>query len=278
MNSKRSVAQGWLPRGREQAHSGSVSACATIPAMQPEQFTYPSLSEPLVEAYGGAFECAFVVLHPFIRVPAELCWSATHRYPGDAEIAAHGEKVAWTEVADRTGLKSCARINQALLTSIGSLDDHVADPAACGDLQRCLQSEPIWMPTEGRFEPLLEPDFFHVFAEAAAEELIFVPEFPNTDPVVRLPLAGLRDGTRQNSKRGFPARGSLLAPDHSFLFTVDWDSFFTLFYGSRAFVARVAAGLNLEGFFATPNTEHAWYNYSFGCATVTLSPEHWQTV
>jgi hypothetical protein len=34
--------------------------------------------------------------------------------------------------------------------------------------------------------------------------------------------------------------------------------------------------LNLEGFFATPNTEHAWFNYSMGCATVTLSPEHWQ--
>ena len=96
--------------------------------------------------------------------------------------------------------------------------------------------------------------------------------------MVRLAIAGLRDGTNSIPEGQFPARGTLLAPDHSFLFTVDWDSFFTLFYGSRSFVARVAAGLNLEGFFATPNTEHAWYNYSFGCATVTLSPEHWQTV
>ena len=99
-----------------------------------------------------------------------------------------------------------------------------------------------------------------------------------SDPVARLALASLRDGANLIPEGSFPARGTLLAPDHSFLFTVDWDSFFTLFYGPRAFVARVAAGLNLEGFFATPNTEHAWYNYSFGCATVTLSPEHWQTV
>ncbi len=246
--------------------------CAKIPAVQPEQFTYPSLSEPLVEAYGGAFECVFVVLHPFVRVPAELAWSVTHRYPSDAEIAARGAKVPWTEVAASTSLKSCARINQALLTSIGSLEDHVADPAGRGELQRFLESQPIWMPTEGRFEPLLQPDSLHIFAEAGAQELIFVPEFTNSDPVVRLPIAGLRNG-----ETPFPARGTLLAPDHSFLFTVDWDSFFTLFYGARSFVARVAAGLNLEGFFATPNTEHAWYNYSFGCATVTLSPEHWQT-
>jgi len=152
-----------------------------------------------------------------------------------------------------------------------------ADPAGRDDLQRFLESQPIWMPTEGRFEPLLQSDFLHVFAEAGADELIFVPEFPNSDPVVRSALAGLRDGTNLIPEGPFPARGTLLAPDHSFLLTVDWDSFFTLFYGARSFVARVAAGLNLEGFFATPNTEHAWYNYSFGCATVTLSPEHWQT-
>jgi hypothetical protein len=240
--------------------------------VQPEQFTYPSLSSPLVEAYGGEFECVFVVLHPFVRVPAELGWSATHRYPSDAEIASCGEKVAWTEVAERTSLKSCARMNQALLTSIGSLTDHLADPAGRDGLQRFLESQPIWMPTEGRFEPLLQPDFLHVFAEAGADELIFVPEFPNSDPVVRLSVAGLIGGSIP-----FPTRGTLLAPDHSFLLTVDWDSFFTLFYGARSFVARVAAGLNIEGFFATANTEHAWFNYSFGCATVTLSPEHWQT-
>ena len=240
--------------------------------MQPEQFTYPSYSEPLLEAYGAAFECVFVLLHPFVRVPLELAWSAKHQYPTDVEVAARGAKVPWMKIAAETSLKSCARINQALLTSIGSLADHLADPAARDQLQRFLESEPIWMPVEGRFEPLLQPDFLHVFAEARAKELIFVPEFPNCDPVVRLPLTSLRDGSIP-----FPTRGTLLAPDYSFLFNVDWDSFFTLFYGARSFVERVAAALNLEGFFASPNTEHAWYNYSFGCATVTLSPEHWQT-
>ena len=182
--------------------------------MQPEQFTYPSYTEPLVEAYGGAFECVFVVLHPFVCVPAELGWSATRQYPSDAEIAAHGAKVRWTEVAAATGLNSCARVNQALLTSIGSLDDYLADPAGRDKLKNFLASQPIWMPVEGRFEPLLHPDFLHVFAEAGMDELLFVPEFPNSEPVTRLPLAGLRSGAV-----AFPARGSLLAPDHSFLFT-----------------------------------------------------------
>lgn len=240
--------------------------------MGPEEFTYPLYTEPLLEAYGGIFECVLVVLHPFVRVPAELAWSARRQYPSDLEILTQGKKVSWTEVAAATGLKTCARINQALLTSIGSLTDHLADAAGRDALQEYLGTEPVWMPTEGRFEPILHPDILHTFATAGADELIFVPEFLNSDPVAAMPIADLYRGAIP-----FPARGTLLAPDHSFLFTVDWDSFFTLFYGSRALVTRVASGLKLEGFFATPTTEHGWYNYSFGCATVTLSPEHWQT-
>ncbi len=240
--------------------------------MESEQFTYPPYSDPLVEAYGGLSESVVIVLHPFIRVPQELAWSATQHYPGDAQILAHGSKCTWSEIAAHTHLASCARVNQALLTSIGSLADHLADPAARDELQGFLESPPVWMPTEGRFEPLLHSDILQVFTAAGVSELTFVPEFPQSDPVVTLPIADLRSGAMP-----FPVRGTLLAPDYSFLFTVDWDSFFILFYGSHSFIAGVAAALDLEGFFATPNTEHAWFNFSYGCATVTLSPEHWQT-
>jgi len=247
-----------------------ASACYSS-LVQPREFTYPPYATPLIEAYGGLFESVFLVLHPFLRVPPTLAWGVTGQYPEDAQIIAHGAKCAWSEVSAHTGLNSCARINQALLTSIGSLTDHLADPAARDALNRFLQSQPVWMPVEGRFEPLLQADLLQAFVAANARELVFVPEFPTTDPVVTFPIVDLATHSVP-----FPTRGTLLAPDRSFLFTVDWDSFFTLFYGSRSFITRVASALNLEGFFATPNTEHAWYNYSFGCATVTLSPEHWQ--
>jgi hypothetical protein len=73
-------------------------------------------------------------------------------------------------------------------------------------------------------------------------------------------------------------RCPLMPGDGSFLFTVDWDSFFTLFYGPRKFLTDFARQRNLEGFFAYPKMEHFWFNYSMGCATVTISPEHWPPV
>jgi hypothetical protein len=235
-----------------------------------ERFIYPPYDAPLMGAYGGLFESLYIVLHPFVRVPDPLAWKATKHYPGDEQIMRLGAKCPWAYVAAHTELHACAKLNQALLTSIRSIKDEFCDYRACDALESFVQSESIWMPAEGRFEPLLQLDFLDAFEAGGQEELIFVPEFPSIDPVQRLNVQRLRD--HENS---FPERGSLVAPDASFLLTVDWDSFFTLFYGTHAFLAEVVRRRNLEGFFATPTTEHSWFNYSLGCSIVTIAPSGW---
>jgi hypothetical protein len=238
--------------------------------MRFEDYVYPSCETPLIEAYERRFESVYVILHPFIRMPAEFSWRATQHYPGDADILAYGVKYPWSQVAAQTGIGACARLNQALLTSTGAVAGHLADFHARDKLQSFLQSSRVWMPVEGRFEPLLQSDLLHAFRAAGQDELIYVPEFPQRDPVQPLSIAEL-----EARALPFPACGSLLAADESFLFTVDWDSFFTLFYGPRAFVEKIVRERDIEGFFAGLATEHAWFNYSLGCATITLSPEHW---
>jgi len=235
-----------------------------------EQFIYPAYDTPLVEAYGGRFESVFVVLHPFVSVPEELAWKVAKTYPTDEQIVACGAKCTWGEAAVHTRLRNCARLNQALLTSIRSIGDDLCDFKASEALNGFLESEPVWMPSEGRFEPLLEADFVRAFEAAGYDELVFVPEFPAVDAVQRLDVRKLKD-----REATFPSRGSLVAADASFLFTVDWDSFFTLLYGPRAFVADVVCQCGLEGFFAGQTTEHFWFNYSLGCSAVTIYPDSW---
>ena len=235
-----------------------------------ERLVYPPYDAPLAEAYGGLFESVYVILHPFVSVPDNLAWKATKQYPTDEQILSHGAKCPWARVAAQTGLTTCAKLNQALLTSIRSIADELCDFPASDTLQRFLQSESVWMPGTGGFEPLLQMDYLAAFQAADLEELIFVPEFPSVDPIQRLNLSSLR-----SRELSFPSRGTLAAPDASFLLTVDWDSFFTLFYGPSVFVAEVVRRHDLEGFFATPTTEHFWFNYSLGCCVVTLAPEGW---
>jgi len=237
---------------------------------QYREFVYPAYGTPLMESYDRRFEAVLILLHPFIRVPEHLAWSATRRYPTDAEIVANGLPCTWSEVARDTRLNACARLNQALLTATGSLTGELADREGRDSLQHYLESHSIWMPAQGRFEPLLQGDLLRLFVSAGCDCLIHVPEFPDHDPIVSHPVSGLQEGSSK-----FPGCGTLVAPDASFLLTVEWDSFFTLFYGAREFLSEIAAERRLEGFFASGNTEHAWFNYSMGCATVTVSPEHW---
>jgi hypothetical protein len=235
-----------------------------------ERFLYPPYDAPLMDAYGGRFESVYIILHPFVSVPEHLAWKTTKQYPDDDQILTFGEKFPWSYVAAQTGLRDCAKLNQALLTSIGAIGEELRDYPARDTLQRFLESEPIWMPEEGRFEPLLQMDFLDAFKSSGRQELIFVPEFPKIDTIRQINIQKLR-----NREISFPSRGSLVAPDASFLFTVDWDSFFTLFYGPHEFISEVVHKQNLEGFFATPTTEHFWFNYSLGCCVVTLAPDGW---
>jgi len=235
-----------------------------------DEFVYPPCDAPLVEAYDGRFEALYVILHPFVRVPERLAWRNTRVYPSQEQILAAGEKVSWAEAAAQTGLRGAARLNQALLTSIMAISPELCDFSARNRMQSYLESGNVWMPNEGSFEPLLQPDFLDAFESAGKSSLIHVPEFPSVDAIMPYNLAQL-----QARACVFPARGSLMPEDVSFLFTVDWDSFFTLFYGPRAFVAEFVARRRIEGFFAGPSTEHYWFNYAMGCATVTVSPEDW---
>jgi hypothetical protein len=235
-----------------------------------ERLVYPPYDAPLADAYGSRFESVYVILHPFVGVPEPLAWKTAKQYPSDEQILSLGVKVPWASVAAQTGLSTSAKVNQALLTSIRSIGEELFDVPASNALTSFLQSDCVWMPTEGRFEPLLQLDFLSAFETADLNELIFVPEFPHTDPIQRLSVSRLR-----NRHDAFPGRGTLAAPDASFLLTVDWDSFFTLFYGPREFVAETVRRRNLEGFFATPTTEHFWFNYSLGCCVVTMAPEVW---
>ncbi|MGD0732665.1 MAG: DUF2711 family protein [Terracidiphilus sp.] len=235
-----------------------------------EELIYPPYNAPLMEAYGGEFESVYVILHPFVSVPSRLAWKVTKAYPSDEQIVRDGAECTWASVASETSLPTCSKLNQALLTSIGAIGEELCDYPASRVLQSLLQTQSVWMPAEGRFEPLLQMDFLDIFSAGNRKELIFIPEFPGADPIQQLNIERLR-----SREIAFPNRGTLAAPDQSFLITVDWDSFFTLFFGPHAFLADMAHRHNLEGFFATPATEHFWFNYSLGCSVVTVAPNGW---
>ena len=231
-----------------------------------DHFVYPSYDQPLLTAYSGQFECAFVILHPFVRLSGEVALPV-ERYPEEEQILVYGEKCSWAFVIEQTGLQTFAKLNQALLTSIGALRKEFQDQEGMERLQAFLKDQRIWMPGEGDFEPLVRQDFISLFAQAGFEELVFVPEFAESQPSAEklallsdmVKVERLRIDDLRNRETKFPYRGSLVTPDGSFLLTVDWDSFFTLLFGPRRYIEESVRRLALEGFFAHDSTRHSWW-------------------
>jgi hypothetical protein len=224
--------------------------------MRPERFTYPSYEAPLLSAYDCRFECAYAVLHPFLQIPESVAEFVVH-YPTNEQIVTGGQKYRWSRVANQANLKSYSEVNHGLLSAILALKPEFQNAVALEALKKFLdRTRNVSIPSEGGFPILLRQDIVFAFQAANAEELIFVPEFPDMDPIQHLRVADVSMTYGQS----IPARGTLLAPDESFLLTVDWDSFFTLFYGPRSFVHEVVEHRELEGFFVAASNHHGWYS------------------
>ena len=224
--------------------------------MQP--FTYPSYEEPLLSAYEGRYECCYVLLHPFVRISAPAAASVIS-YPTDEQIASSGEKYKWRDVAMEANLQTYCEVNHGLLSLILALKDEFQNESAANAIRKVIDPDrSVWIPAAGCFPALLQPDILSAFEAAHSDEMVYVPEFPDAHPIQTLKITDLGNFGRAT----FPYRGTLLPADESFLFTVDWDSFFTLLYGPRSFVTKFVESPHPEGFFLTPSTRHHWWRES----------------
>ena len=135
------------------------------PQEVPRHLTYPKYEVPFKKWYEGHYECCFVLLHPFIGLPREAT-ARVDDYPRAELVRSAGFKVPWSEVATSTGIGSCARLNNALLTSIGAITTRCQDRGAAATLGEWIEKQPVWAPSEGVFEELLEVDILWAFRHA----------------------------------------------------------------------------------------------------------------
>ena len=221
----------------------------------PRHLTYPKYEVPFKKWYEGHYECCFVLLHPFIGLPQEAT-AGVDDHPREELVRSAGFKVPWSEVATSTGIGSCAHLNNALLTSIAAITPRFQDGGGAAALVEWLEKQPVWPPSEGVFEELLEVDILWAFRHAGESVVHGIEELglgSGSRPIQEIEatncgLQGVFGGVH----------GSVFPASQDFLFVVDWDSFFTLFCGKQDFVGSVVAERQLEGFFSDESTSHWW--------------------
>ena len=252
----------------------------------------PPDDEPMLPSYGGAFSHAFVALHPFMEIDGldpSTCSTGTiilsgsdfpvgrdfiewitdveaqrragKEFDGNSldEIAIQfAKKVGWRSICQDAGFADHCELDLALRTMIGGLKAELQDQKLAKRLVDFCQQRGFFLPTEGRFEPVMQTALAEVFERAGYTEIYAGDEFGDDDRLV--PVNFLANGKPWKGGDELPSFGPrrLYAPDQTLLAWVHWDSFYTVIFGTEASLRDAKLGENFEGFWCSEETQTYW--------------------
>ena len=220
---------------------------------EPDLYAICPLEGSILSFYKGQFEAAYILLNPFIRpisITAERFAEASELNAND--ICSNCEAVLWSEVQTISGLPSLAAIDIALRTSIGGLKKELASEEYVGQLRAALKNHRIFEPSEGSFPELTQNAIFS-FIQSLGHQWVWVGDEHCTERKLYW-----IDDLKPPSARNELIRSSVFTPDKSLLWTVHWDSHFSLFCSSSENIEKLSQWSEIEGFRCDPDTEVYW--------------------
>jgi Protein of unknown function (DUF2711) len=220
--------------------------------MDYSQFSYPSHEIPLLQAYGSRFNAAFIALHPFFRMPISDHWQDLDgSYPDDVFIRKYGQPVYWRTIMQDINCQDLRKFYIGMRTSIGALRKEYEDKETAKLISEYTDQVDIYHPNEGMIEPLIVEAISQYVSQGQSEKILYLPEFKKE------PEEFSSKSLIQNCDERF-LRGSFFDVNVTRLVTVDWDDFFTVFYGSSELINSLQEHQILEGFFCDCETGHNW--------------------
>jgi hypothetical protein len=254
----------------------------------------PPDDTPIMGWYGGAYSHGFVAVHPFFTVEGldpKTCEHGTlvlsgHAAPDELdllewadeesaqrrigkEITAQGvdglakrfgQQISWRTICQQANFTNHCELDRALRTKIGGFRQGLADTAASDRLASYCAEHKIFMPNEGRFEPLMQAGLAALFRGAGFRKVVVGDEFGDDERLVDINLLDrneLWDGMAELPQYGIKR---LIAPDHSLLAWVHWDSFYTLILGTTESLHELRIDRSFEGFWCSDETDTYWLN------------------
>lgn len=247
---------------------------------------------PMLPWYQGAFEHGFIALHPFFVVDGlnpsscesgTLVLTAADRPEGTpllewwdrkAEENSNGKEIdgrslkeiskrfgrniGWLEICEDLGLPDHCALDRALRTIIDGLRSESADQETAERLIAHCSHHQIFLPTEGDFQPTMEAQLVSLLERAGLSEVIVGDEFGDDERL--MPVASLAGYTPWATRSDFPDYGArrLIAPDHSLLLWVHWDSFYTAIFGTKERMVSLGLAANVEGFWCSNENTTFW--------------------
>ncbi|MCU0891494.1 MAG: DUF2711 family protein [Sandarakinorhabdus sp.] len=252
----------------------------------------PPDDTPIMPWYAGAYSQGFVILHPFFTVdgldpskceygtlvlrgseaPPELGFvewtekeAARRRFGKETDqegvdgLAKRlGRRITWQTMCETVEIADHCELDRALRTNIHGLRHDLSNTASAERLISYCTEHEIFLPNEGRFEPLIQSSLATLFRQAGLQSIIVGDEFGDDERLI--PISLLEGDALWGDMTELPIYGikRLIAPDRSLFAWVHWDSFYTLILGTAEAFREFEISQLFEGFWCSDETNTYW--------------------
>jgi hypothetical protein len=208
---------------------------------------------PILDFYQEYYDSVYVMLHPFIKItaPDKIVFKSGN-WPEKEQLNKYTEKLSWSEILDISGLETIKRLDVALRTSIGGLKKQLENQEDAEILQTVSEMHYLIEPAEGRFHELLIDDMMKALEYLGHDQVLIGDEFGEEKNLVST------HDVIENKVNPGPDRRNLYTHKNEILFTIHWDSFFTMLCSDRQTIEKILEKYPFEGFFCDKTTEIYW--------------------
>lgn len=252
----------------------------------------PPDDKPMLPWYGGHYTHAFIALSPFYVIDGlnpSVCetgnlilsrsnkpeeadlveWvdaeAAKNKVGNEIESSSldyiarqYGKPVSWRTICREASFSDHCELDRALRTNIKGLRRDLEDKASAQRLLAHCSRNQIFLPTEGRIEPVQQSRLAEFLSQKGHIQIIAGDEFGDEDLVID--TQSLLQPEPWDYRDDMPKFGirRLMALDQSLLIWVHWDSFYVTIFGNEHSLASANVGRFLEGFWCSPESTTYW--------------------
>jgi hypothetical protein len=224
----------------------------TLPELERNQICPPA-DQSILEFYKGYYESAYIILHPFFEVinPEKIDFDK-EEYPTKSEITKHCKIITWKEFMDLSKIENISKLDIALRNSIKGLKESHKDETTLSKLIETCEKHHVHQPNEGSFEELLIDPMLKGISNLGYKWIFRGDEFGTERQIMFI------DDIINNNEKIGDWYKNIYTPKNEILFSVHWDSHFTLICSSKSTIEQIIEHVQLEGFYCDHRTEIYW--------------------
>ena len=213
----------------------------------------PPADYSIREFYKEDFESTFIILHPFFKVTApEKIDFNKNEYPSKSDMAKYCEKIKWSEFLNIAGISNIKELDIALRNSIHGLHKRYENKQSLNKLVKALEKNEVYQPNEGFFDELLLDNMMKALLKLDFQWIFIGDEFGMERKMIFIEDIIDNKYHISNMYRNF------YTPKNEVLYSVHWDSHFTLLSSSKENIDKMISQFDFEGFYCNEKTEIYW--------------------